>query len=451
MKKLFGLLLAAASVTVLQSQDGGAFQARRQTVIEKAGKSVVLVPAQLTSPRGEQENKDFYYLTGVMEPGAVLLMIADGEKREVLFNRTGKLAVQAPGAPAEVKPLTELRQTLMKAAAAKKVYLPFSGLDSLSQWLGGPGMLSQAAELANAEPLFPELRIVKSADEIAILRRAIEITAEAYIEVLKAAQPGLREIDLNAIFAYHYARHGASSSFTQIASGPNSINVHFGSTERVMAAGDVIVFDLGAWFERYTSDISRTIPVGGKFTREQAEIYDVVLAAQKKGIELMVAGNEVLKTQTEVEDALLAGLQKLGLVTDPASSWQRRFYIQHGFIHGIGLEVHDVWPWFARQMRQGLTFKPGMVLTMEPGLYFPAGRLDAYPPYLKSLISEDEWKTFAAKTGPIYKKYANMGCRIEDDVLVLDSGNEVLTGKAPKEIAEIERMMKLGSPFNQIK
>jgi len=425
--------------------------ARRAAILEKVGPNVAVLPAQITTARGPQENKDFYYLTGLLEPEAVLLLAGDGERKEVLFMRTGKLANPVPGAPADVRPLTELRPTLARLAAGKRIFLPFSGLDSLSQWLGGPGDLAQAGEIQNIEPLFPEMRIVKSAEEIDILQRAIDITTEAYIEALKAAQPGMRELDLNAIFAYQYAKREASSSFTQIASGPNSVNVHFGATEREMRAGDVIVFDVGAWHRRYTSDISRTIPVDGRFTKEQAEIYNVVLAAQKEGLRLMVAGNEILKTQTAVEDALLAGLQKLGLVTDPASPWQRRFHIQHGFIHGIGLDVHDVWPWFSRQMRQGLTFKPGMVLTMEPGLYFPEGRLERFPPNMKSLVSEEDWKAFAAKIGPIYTKYANMGCRIEDDILVLETGNRVLTAKAPKEIADIERTMKLRSPFNEIK
>jgi Xaa-Pro aminopeptidase len=236
-----------------------------------------------------------------------------------------------------------------------------------------------------------------------------------------------------------------------VASGPNSINVHFGATSREVKAGDVIVFDIGAWLEKYTSDISRTIPVGGKFGKAQAEIYEVVLAAQKEGIRLMTPGNGILKTQTAVEDALLAGLQKLGLVTDPASPWQRRLYIQHGFTHGIGLDIHDAWGWFARQMRNGLAFQPGMILTMEPGLYFPAGRLDKYPAEMKSVVSEDEWKSFAAKAAPLYKKYENIGCRIEDDVLITENGNRVLTAKAPKEIPEIEKTMTLKSPFTAIK
>jgi Xaa-Pro aminopeptidase len=286
------------------------------------------------------------------------------------------------------------------------------------------------------------MRIVKSPEEIKTLQTAIDITADAYIDALKSAKPGTRELDLNAILQYHYIRRGAEQSFLQVASGPNSINVHFGSTTREMKAGDVIVFDIGAWFERYTSDISRTVPVNGRFTKEQAEIYNVVLEAQKEGIRLMVAGNGILKTQTAVEDALLNGLAKLGLVTDPASPWQRRLFIQHGFIHGIGLDIHDVWNWFSREMRNGMTFKPGMVLTMEPGLYFPEKMLETMPGGPRAQVKEDEFKAFAAKVAPIFKKYAGMGCRIEDDVLVTETGNQVLTVRAPKEIADIEKIMK---------
>ncbi|MBM3311172.1 MAG: M24 family metallopeptidase [Candidatus Aminicenantes bacterium] len=427
------------------------YSSRRQAIQDKAGKGVVLLPGQHQTPRGPQENKDFIYLTGLQDPEAVLFLTAEGEKKEILFTRSGKISNPVPGAPAEVRPLADLRASLSRLVAGKKVYLPFADLDALSQWTGAPGVLAQAAELANVEPFFAEMRIVKSPEEIEILKQAADITAAAYVEVLKAAEPGMRERDLQAIFAYRYVRAGAAPSFTQIASGPNSVNIHFGATTREIKAGEVIVFDLGAWFERYTSDISRTIPVGGKFAKEQADLYAVVLAAQKEGIRLMVAGNDIQKTQTAVEDALLAGLQKLGLVTDPASPWQRRFHIQHGFIHGIGLDVHDVWPWFSAEMRRGLTFKPNMVLTMEPGLYFPEGRLERFPPNLKSLVTEEEWKAFAAQIGPAYKRYANLGCRIEDDVLVLEAGNSVLTAGAPKEIAEIEKTMRLRSPFNDLK
>jgi Xaa-Pro aminopeptidase len=295
-----------------------------------------------------------------------------------------------------------------------------------------------------------ELRIVKSPEEIRILQKAIDITADAFVEALRAAQPGMREIDLAAIFHYGYARRGAVSSFLQAASGPNSTNIHFGATEREMKAGDVVVFDVGAWVDKYTSDISRTIPVSGKFTRAQAEIYAAVLKAQKEGIRQMVPGTVIQKAQDTAENVLLEELGKLGLVTDPASPWQRRIYIQHGFGHGIGLDVHDVWGWFSRAMKTS-TFQPGMVITFEPGVYFAAEGLEKILAGGRSSVPEAEKKAFLEKVGPVYGKYAGMGCRIEDDILVTEKGNVILSARAPKEIAEIEKIMKGPSPFNQIK
>ncbi|MCX6562806.1 MAG: aminopeptidase P N-terminal domain-containing protein [Candidatus Aminicenantes bacterium] len=436
------LILAALSITAASAQTSADSAAgRRKALSERLGKGLAVVPAQTPSARGPQENNDFYYLTGIMEPEAILVVAGEGEKRETLFNRSGKWNGPSGTTP-DVLPSSDLRKFFMSRAAQKRIYLSFSALDGVLQTIGGGSVLAFAAEIANIDPILAEMRIVKSAEEIKILQAAIDITADAYIDALKAAKPGARELDLDAVLQYNYIRSGAEKSFLQVASGPNSINVHFGSTTREMKAGEVIVFDIGAWFERYTSDISRTVPVSGRFTKEQAELYNVVLEAQKEGIRLMVVGNGIQKTQTAVEDALLTGLAKLGLVTDAASPWQRRLFIQHGFIHGIGLDIHDVWNWFSREMRNGLAFKPGMVLTMEPGLYFPEKMLETTPGGPRAQVKEDEFKAFAAKVAPIFKKYAGMGCRIEDDVLVTETGNQVLTVRAPKEIMDIEKIMK---------
>ena len=146
----------------------------------------------------------------------------------------------------------------------------------------------------------------------------------------------------------------------------------------------------------------------------------------------------------------MAGLEKLGLVTDVKSPWQRRLYIQHGFGHGIGLEVHDVWSWHSPRLDQ-VAMTPGMVLTMEPGLYFPEVRFEAFLVGLKGKVPEAEITAFREKVGPVYKKYAGMGVRIEDDVLVTEGGNEMLSGRVPKEIADIEKMMREKSAFNLMK
>ena len=422
---------------------------RRAAVVGKLGTDLAFLPARVPSPRGPQDSKDFYYLTGITDPEAVLVLAGGGEQKEILFNRAGKWAGEAEPGSLAVRPLTDLGSFIPRAVRDKKVYLPFLGLAGAMEALGGPTAFAGAAGLVPLDPVLAEMRMVKSADEIQVLQAAIDITAEAFVEVLKTVQPGMKETDVNAIIQFTNLRHQAVSSFTQVASGPNSVNIHFGSTPRVMQAGDVIVFDLGAWFDKNTSDISRTIPVGGKFTKEQAEIYDLVLRAQKEAIRLMTPGTVAIKPQEAAEKLLLEGLQKLGLVTDTASPWQRRFYIQHGFGHGIGLDVHDVWGWWSPRMRTE-TLKTGMVLTMEPGLYFPDGRLEQVPTMFKSQASEEELAAFVAKVGPVYKKYAGLGVRIEDDVLITETGNKVLSAAAPKEIADIEKTMKLPSLFNQI-
>ena len=441
------ILVLTAAIASAQGQPAAdPAAARRQALIAKLDKAVAVLPSQHFSARGPQDSNDFYYLAGFNEPGAALVLAPGADKPVTLFNRAGKWPGSS-GSGADVRPAAELRAYLARTAADKPVLLPFTDLDRMSDWIGSPNPLAGAASIANLEPLVWEMRIVKDAAEIAILREAIDITADAFIETLKTVKPGDRELDINALIQYVYTRREATISFSQVASGPNSVNIHFGATTRATAPGDVIVFDLGAWFLRYTSDISRTIPAGGKFTPEQAEIYRLVLEAQKEAIKLMTPGTVIIKAQEAAENALLAGLVKLGVLTDASSPWQRQLFIVHGYCHGIGLDVHDVWSWFSRKMRT-MTFAPGMVLTIEPGIYFPPKLLDAPPPArgARAAVPDEEWKAFTAKVGPAFKKYAGMGCRIEDDVLVTEAGNEVLTAKAPKEIADLEKFLKLPRP-----
>jgi len=444
-----GLLLLGLSVFPRPAAAADDYSTRRAAVIGKIGQGMAVIPAQFSSPRGPQENKDFYYLTGSTETDAVLILSGEGEAKESYFNRSGKWTGTSPSGLLAVRAQTDLRSFLSRAATGKNIYLSLANLDGISAVIGGSTVLGGTAGLFPLDPIIAEMRMIKSAEEISVLQRAIDLTAEAFSEVLKAVQPGMKETDINAIIQFTYSRRGGTSSFTQVASGPNSVNIHFGASEREMKSEDVIVFDLGTWLDKNTSDISRTIPVGGRFTKEQADIYDLVLRSQKAAITLMTPGTIAIKPQEAAENVLLEGLQKLGLVTDPASAWQRRFYIQHGFGHGIGLDVHDVWGWWSRRMKTD-TLKPGMVLTMEPGLYFPADRIEQIPALYKNMASEDELKAYVAKVGPVYKKYAGMGCRIEDDVLITETGNRILSEKAPKEIADIEKAMKLASPFNQL-
>jgi Xaa-Pro aminopeptidase len=468
--------------------------ARRARLIEAHKDAVLIIPSQYQTRGGLRDNPNFFYLTGLREADAVLVLDPGGSPRETIFRRTagaarargtagGTIGMNGPGGPdakllpgarpvqasreaaqgssgsdagiAE-RPNTDLPSALRGLAMsgrAKRVFLPFSDLDLLTRIsgeAGGPSPLAQSEALLNIDPALAEMRLTKDAEEIAALREAIDLTAEALNEAFRAAEPGMREVDLAAILRYAFNKRETEDSFLQAASGPNATNVHFGATARALASGDLVVFDVGAWIRGYTSDISRTIPANGRFNKEQRAVYALVLEAEKAGCAKLVPGVTFKAVQTEVEDILMAGLEKLGLVTDVKSPWQRRLYIQHGFGHAIGLDVHDVWGWHSPRLDK-VAMAPGMVMTMEPGLYFPDVRFDAFLDALKGRVPDEEVAAFKAKAGPVYKTYAGLGVRIEDDVLITEGGNELLSSRVPKEIAAIEKLMREKSPHNLLK
>jgi Xaa-Pro aminopeptidase len=470
----------------LEAANAPAVAARRARLMEIHKDAVIIIPSQYETRGGMRDNLNFFYLTGLKEADSVLVLDPGGSPRETIFRRTGggpgarggvvvmagsggpevtaaraagggsQAAASEPAKGIVEKPNSQLSSVLfglIRSGRAKRVFLPFSDFDFLARTFGGSGLpnpLTQSDAILNVDPTLSELRLTKDADEIAALREAIDLTAEALNEAFRAAEPGMREVDLAAILRYAFDKRETEDSFLQAASGPNSTNVHFEATARPLAAGDLVVFDVGAWIRGYTSDISRTIPARGRFTKEQREIYALVLESEKAGCAKLVPGVTFKAVQTEVEDILMAGLEKLGLVTDVKSPWQRRLYIQHGFGHGIGLDVHDVWNWHSPRLDK-VAMAPGMVMTMEPGLYFPEVRFDAFLDALKGKVPDAELAAFREKAGPVYKKYAGMGVRIEDDVLITDTGNEMLSGRVPKEIAEIEKLMREKSPHNQMK
>jgi Xaa-Pro aminopeptidase len=476
----------ARSGASLEAAKAPTIVARRAKLMAAHKDGVIIIPSQYRGRDGMRDNLNFLYLTGFKEPDAVLVLDPAGSPRETLFIRSsgapgargpfgggmgGSEAITGPGAGTVQpdkqdeggpdkglveKPNSQLSSSLFRlvmGGRAKRVYLPFSDFDFLTRTFGTMGAVNplfQSETLLNIDPTLAEMRLTKDAGEIATLREAIDLTAEALNEAFRAAEPGMREVDLAAILRYTFEKQETKDSFLQAASGPNSTNVHFGATARSLFKGDLIVFDVGAWIRGYTSDISRTIPASGRFSKEQRDIYDLVLEAEKAGCGKLVPGVTFKAAQTEAEDILMAGLAKLGLVTDVKSPWQRRLYIQHGFGHGIGLDVHDVWNWHSPRLDK-VVMAPGMVMTMEPGLYFPEVRFAAFLDALKGKAPDAEISAFREKVGPVYKKYAGMGVRIEDDVLITEGGSEILSGRVPKEIADIEKLMKEKSPFNQFR
>jgi Xaa-Pro aminopeptidase len=249
----------------------------------------------------------------------------------------------------------------------------------------------------NLDPVIARLRLVKDPDELSRLRRAIAITAEALKESMRAARPGMWEYELEALIEYTFRRHGAERiGFpTIVASGPNAVTLHYDENRRQVQAGELVVEDVGAEFGYYSADITRTIPISGRFTQRQRALYDLVLGTQQAAIDAVRPGtnlttlNRIARTYMRDHSGDLCG---------PDSCVP---YFSHGLSHWLGMDVHDVGS-------LGTRLEPGMVLTVEPGIYLPS---------------------------------EGLGIRIEDDVLVTSAGREVLSHEAPRSADEIEETM----------
>ena len=263
-----------------------------------------------------------------------------------------------------------------------------------------------------------ELRLVKRPDEVARLRRAAEITAEGHFAAMRDGSPGRREYQVQAEIEYAFRRRGGSGPGygTIVATGANSTILHYRAGDALLEDGQVCLVDAGGEYEWYTADVTRTFPVSGEFTKAQRDLYDLCLAAQKQGIEAVRPGVTVDELHDRTIRTLTEGLIALGLMKGTAderiADKAFRKYFMHRTSHWLGMDVHDVGDYYADGKSRALA--PGMVLTIEPGLYVPED--DAEAP----------------------KEMRGVGIRIEDDVLVTETGHENLTAAVPKEPGEVE-------------
>jgi len=203
-----------------------------------------------------------------------------------------------------------------------------------------------------------------------------------------------------------------------------------------MEDGDLLLMDIGAEYGYYTADITRTIPVNGKFSEEQRIIYQLVLDAQLSAIEQMTPGKMFTEGHMAAKEVIVEGLVNLGLITDPLSPWQIKFYILYHSSHYLGMDVHDV------GNSESRVLEPGMVLTIEPGLYFREKGLDQLYEIFKHEADSTQIGEFIELVAPVYEKYINIGVRIEDDILITKDGNINLSRYAPKELEDIEQIMR---------
>jgi Xaa-Pro aminopeptidase len=326
----------------------------------------------------------------------------------------------------------------------------FARADSLTRGRAFVRGISQRhPELAvkDAHPIVDELRAKKSPAEVALLRRAAEISSEGHRAAMLAPVPQ-HEYELQAVLEYNFTRLGGTRPAygSIVGSGQNGTQLHYMKDRGATKPGDLVVMDAATEYEGYAADITRTIPVSGTFTAEQRQIYQLVRDAQAAAERNAKPGRSAQAAQDSSAAVRARGLATLGLIESmdatfdppwqanceriPASCKQANFWMIHGISHGLGLAVHDP----AQFSFGDHVYKPGDAFTIEPGIYVSARMLDALPDTPKN-------RAFIAKVKPIVARYENTGVRIEDDYIITDTGVERISS-APREIAEIETLMK---------
>ena len=304
--------------------------------------------------------------------------------------------------------------------------------------------------------LVDEHRVIKGNMEIALMQKACNITSMALLNVMRNCEPELYEFEMEAIIEGTFLEYGAAMpGFPSIVgSGPNSTILHYEPNDRLMEEGDLLLMDIGAEYGYYTADITRTIPVSGRFTREQEAIYQLVLDGQNAAIESMKPGTPLGTGHQVAGEIILRGLHELGLVTDTTSAWQQSFYVLYPASHYLGLDVHDVGdyggffysfyrdPLLKDSTSSSRILEPGMVLTIEPGIYIREEGLEQLQEIYGNSVDSTEISRFIEEVSPVYSNYVNIGVRIEDDILITRDGNINLSRYAPKEIADIEQLMR---------
>lgn len=290
---------------------------------------------------------------------------------------------------------------------------------------------SVSVSVRNALPIFSKLRLTKSPYEIKIMQHSVDITKEAIMRSMGMAGRAKWEYEVQAEVEYAFRRRNASWGFPSIVGcGSNATTLHYAESQGRVKRGDLILIDVGAEYDYYTADITRTFPVNGKFTKEQAEIYQIVYDAQEAAALKLKPGASVGESSFAAQQVIIDGLFRLGLITDKNSD-QFRLWYMHGWGHWLGMNVHDVGSYQA-------ALKKGMIITNEPGIYIREDALD----YLSDTPKNRE---FLAKVRPAFEKYKNIGVRIEDDMLITETGVEWMSKGLPRSIKDIENFMSKAS------
>jgi len=424
--------------------------ARRQRLAQAMPGAVAVIP---TSPE-RARNRDthypyrydsyFHYLTGFQEPEAVLVIVADAAPRSILFCRErnaeretwdglrhGPEGARERFGFDEAQPIAKLDEAMTALLADRAALWYPVGADlewdaRAMRWLNAVRANARSGvaapqQLHDVRAPLDDMRLVKDAQELAVMRKAASISADAHRRAMQATRPGRNEYEIEAELLYEFRRRGAQfpAYWPIVAGGANSCVLHYVSNDALLADGGLLLIDAGCELDGYAADITRTFPVNGRYSGAQRAVYELVLAAQRAAMDKVRAGNAWNEPHDAAVKVLAQGMLDLKLLAGSLDAVlekeaYKRFYM-HRTGHWLGMDVHDAGEY--KRAGQWRALAPGMTLTVEPGLYIRAA--DDVPEPLRDI-----------------------GVRIEDDVLVTQAGCEVLTAEAPKAVADVEALMR---------
>ena len=422
----------------------------REFMRRMAPKSVAIIPSAREATRSNdthyrfRQDSDFFYLTGFEEPDSIAVIKLDQDPHFTLFvrprdpereiwdgRRAGVEGAKKDYGADESFPIVEFDEKLPDLLdGAETLYYRLGVGRDLDETI-----INQISRMraVNRKPIHPpqtivdpatiihEMRVLKSPEELEIMQRAADIASEAHCEAMKFVRSGMQEYEVEALIERIFRQRGAAGpAYTSIVgAGANATVLHYINNDGELRDGDLVLIDAGAEYKGYASDITRTFPINGRFTKPQREIYDLVLKAQMACVEMVHPGTTHEQLKHHSIEVLTEGMVELGLLTGKPEELikekkHEKFYM-HGLGHMLGIDVHDVGRYYFGKESRAL--EPGVVMTVEPGIYI------------------------APDTKDVPLKYLGIGVRIEDDVLCTENGPRVLTNKVPKVAEEIEELM----------
>ena len=467
------------------------FAHRRSEFLERLGDTIAIVPAGTEQIRNDdvdhpfRQDSDFHFLTGFDEPDAIAVFDPGHEREQyVLFVRprdpemeswNGRRAgtegaVDAHGADAAytieefdgwLRPRLRNRSSVGFTLGGR---YQANVLAAMATTRGHGERAGVASPNAVVDPrtILHEMRLLKSSEEIAALRRACHISAVAHAEAMRFAAPGMTERQVQAAIEYVFGAMDAErvGYGSIVAGGENAVILHYVENDQVLGDGDLLLIDAGAEYRHLTADITRTFPVNGTFSATQRAIYDIVLEAERSVIQRVEPGLPYSTMHTHAIEVLTEGMVDLGLLPGPVDEavgkgWYREFFF-HGTGHWLGIDVHDAGPY--RVDGSGRPLEPGMAFTVEPGIYVAPEKRTITLSHADYDADESMRMAFelgAAKAKGLLEErkqeagvfefevptqFLGIGVRIEDDILVTETGHENMTAHVPTEPAEIEAL-----------